>query len=270
VNSSTSADPGFTRDRVLGGRVILWQPARGYRVAIDPIFLAAAIEPGAGSRVLDLGCGVGAIGLCLLARFPGIRVTGLELNPELAVLARRSVFENDNAGQFDIHLGSVAAPPSVITAGGFEVVATNPPYLEPGRATASPNDAKQAANMEDGADLEVWIKTAALALRHKGTLALIHRADRLDHILAVLRVSFGGITIHPLWAKAGTSAKRVIILARKGVSSVTQLQAGTVLHKSDGTFTDAAQAVLNGGSMAGIKIYKAGVTADNRPQILPS
>lgn len=254
VNSSTSADTGLTRDRVLGGRVILWQQARGYRVAIDPVFLAAAIEPGAGARVLDLGCGVGAIGLCLLARFPGIRVTGLELNPELAALARRSVIENDNAGRFDVHLGSVAAPPSVITVGGFEFVATNPPYLEAGRATASPNDAKQAANMEGGADLEVWVKTAALALSHKGTLAFIHRADRLDHILAVLRVSFGGITIHPLWAKAGTPAKRVIIIARKGVSSAIQLQAGTVLHQSDGTFTDAAQAILNGGSMAGNKI----------------
>jgi tRNA1(Val) A37 N6-methylase TrmN6 len=253
VNSSTSDDPDLTRDSVLGGKVILWQQRQGYRVAIDPVFLAAAIEPGAGARVLDLGCGVGAIGLCLLARFPGISVTGLELNPDLAALARRGVTENDNAGRFDIHLGSVAAPPPAITAGGFDIVATNPPYLEAGRATASPNDAKQAANMEAGADLEVWIKTAALALKHKGILALVHRADRLDHILAVLRVSFGGITVHPLWPKAGTPAKRVIILARKGVSSPTQLQVGTVLHQSDGAFTDAAQAILDGGSMAGIK-----------------
>ena len=103
--------------------------------------------------------------------------------------------------------------------------------------------------MESSADLPAWINAAVLALKPKGTLALIHRADRLDHILALLREGFGEIAIHPLWPNATTPAKRVIIQARKGVSSPTRLSAGTVLHQDDGTYTSAAQAILNGGSL---------------------
>jgi tRNA1(Val) A37 N6-methylase TrmN6 len=83
VSSSTSTEPAFTRDALLAGKVALWQPTRGYRVAVDPVLLAAAVEPKAGDRVLDMGCGVAAISLCLLARCPDISVVGLERNVDL-------------------------------------------------------------------------------------------------------------------------------------------------------------------------------------------
>ena len=249
VSNSTSAEPTLTRDSLLAGKVTLWQPARGYRVAIDPVLLAAALEPRAGARILDLGCGVGAIGLCLLARCPDVRLVGLELDPALVDIARRNASDNGVSDRLEIHQGSVTAPPIAIPAGGFDIVVTNPPYLETGRATASPDKTKQTANMEGDLALRAWIKAAAHTLKNKAGLALIHRADRLDDILAPLRGGFGEIIIHPLWPKAGTPAKRVIVQARKGVSSPTRLEAGTVLHQDDGHYTSAAQAILNGGSL---------------------
>ena len=72
----SGADPDFTEDRILGGRVLLRQPAQGYRVAIDPVLLAAAAPARAGDLVLDVGCGVGAAALCLAARVPGVRAVG--------------------------------------------------------------------------------------------------------------------------------------------------------------------------------------------------
>jgi tRNA1(Val) A37 N6-methylase TrmN6 len=249
VSNSTSADPTLTRDSLLGGKIILWQPARGYRVAIDPVLLAAAVEPRAGARVLDLGCGVGAISLCLLARCPGISVIGLELNAALVDIARRNASNNDPCDRLAIHQGSVIAPPPEIPAAGFDLVVTNPPYLEAGRATASPEPAKQSADLETSADLQAWIETAARALKNKGRLAMIHRADRLDHVLALLRGGFGEIIIHPLWPKAGAPAKRVIIHARKGVATPTQLRPGTVLHQENGAYTADAREALAGGRL---------------------
>ncbi|MHC4448298.1 MAG: methyltransferase, partial [Planctomycetota bacterium] len=78
---------GITRDTLLDGRVRLRQPARGYRAAIDPVLLAAAVPTWGGERILDLGCGVGAAALCLLARVPDVEVTGLELQGPVARLA---------------------------------------------------------------------------------------------------------------------------------------------------------------------------------------
>ncbi len=66
-------------DGLLDGRVRLRQPLAGYRAAIDPVFLAAAVPAEPSESLLDLGCGAGAAALCLLARVPGTRVTGLEI-----------------------------------------------------------------------------------------------------------------------------------------------------------------------------------------------
>ena len=250
MNSSTSADPSVTCDTLLAGRVTLVQPAQGYRVAIDPVLLAASVEPKAGHRVLDLGCGAGAIALCLLARCPQVHVTGLEQNPDLVDLARRNASENGMTERFEIHQGSVAAVPSAIAPGSFDWVLTNPPHLEASAATASPNAARRSANMEGEAGLEAWIAAAARSLKPKGRLALIHRADRVDGIIRALAGGFGEVVLHPLWPKAGHPAKRVILHARKGVASPFRIEAGTVLHNGDGGFTDAARAVLDGGSLA--------------------
>src|SRR5580692_7243816 len=81
-------------DALLGGRVHLHQPAQGYRVAIDPVLLAAAVPAAEGDRVLDIGCGVGAASLCLAARVPGCRIVGLELQPALAQLAAENAARN--------------------------------------------------------------------------------------------------------------------------------------------------------------------------------
>ncbi len=87
-------ESALTEDTVMGGRVKLLQPRRGYRIAVDAVLLAAAVDARAGESVLDLGAGVGAVGLCIAARVAGCHVTGIELQPELAALAERNVALN--------------------------------------------------------------------------------------------------------------------------------------------------------------------------------
>ena len=96
----SESDSGVTADRLLGGRVSLRQPAKGYRAAIDPILLAAAVAYG-DRRVLDVGCGVGTAAICLATRITECRVTGLEIQPELAALARDNAAENGLAGRVE-------------------------------------------------------------------------------------------------------------------------------------------------------------------------
>src|SRR3954465_4114456 len=89
-----SMEPAPTENALLGGRIRLLQPPRGYRVAVDAVLLAAAIDAAPGDRVLDLGAGVGAVGLCLAARVPGCAIVGIELQPGLAALAVRNAALN--------------------------------------------------------------------------------------------------------------------------------------------------------------------------------
>jgi len=233
---------------LLGGRVKLRQPVTGYRVAIDPVFLAAAVPALSGDRVLDVGCGVGAAALCVAARIVGCRVTGIERDRELVRLANDNIALSGLASQVSVMAGDLLAPPPRLEPGGFDHVLANPPHLAAGTATPPPDLARAAAHVEGEADLAAWIRFLLAMTRPKGSLTVIHRADRLDALLGQLSGRAGEIVVFPLWPGAGKSAKRVILRARKGIAAPTRLAPGLILHEPDGRYTAAAEAVLREGA----------------------
>ncbi len=232
-----------TEDRLLGGRVVLTQPKQGYRAAIDPVLLAASISTGPGEQVLDAGCGTGAAALCLAARAVKCTLSGVELNPELATLARMNVAANGMEDRITISNGSIAGFAKA-HRGEFAQVMANPPFYETARHTSSPHATKASAHLEVSLDLAGWIRAASTALGRGGRLTLIHRADRLSAILAALEGRFGAVLIFPLWPRAGVEAGRVIVSAIKGRRTLPRVLAGLVLHRADGAYTDQTQAIL--------------------------
>ena len=101
-------DNSFTDDRLLGGRVHIRQPASGYRVAVDPVLLAAAVPAKSGQQILDAGCGTGAALFCLAARVAGLNFTGLERQALLAEYAQAGVALNGLASSARIIAGDLA------------------------------------------------------------------------------------------------------------------------------------------------------------------
>lgn len=230
-----------TTDLLLGRRVAVRQPVNGYRAAIDPVLLAAAVRAKPGDKVLDAGCGTGAAMFCLAARIPGLAMSGLELQHVHAVLAGEGIALNKFSDTF-IFTGDILRPaPDLLNA--FDIVITNPPYGDSG--TPPSNESLAIAHVEGEADLESWIDACLDCLRPKGRLVMIHRADRLSEILAALHASGSGdIRILPIFPKAGAPARRVIIDAGKCRQSPDTLYPGLVLHEADGKYTAAADAVL--------------------------
>lgn len=233
-----------TEDLLLDGRVRLVQPKTGYRAAVDPVLLAAWVPARAGERVVDLGCGAGAVFACLAGRVPGVEVIGVERDPAMADLARRTLAANGIAGR--IETADLTALPATWEAGRIDHVAANPPYLPADRADPSPDAGRAAAGVEAGSDLADWIAVARRCLRHKGTVTLVHRADRLDDILTALARGFGSVVVFPLFPKAGRDAGRVLVRAVRGGRAPLRLASGLVLHAEDGAYTDPADAVLRG------------------------
>ncbi|MCW2237709.1 tRNA1(Val) (adenine(37)-N6)-methyltransferase [Azospirillum canadense] len=231
-------------DTLLDGRVRLIQPESGYRAAIDPVLLAAFTAAVAGDRVLDVGTGTGAAALCLAARVPGAVIVGLEKRAEAAEFARCNVALNA-AGRVTVMDGDLLAPPPDLAPGGFDRVMMNPPYLRAGAASPPPDPWKAAANVEGEAGLADWLRFASAMLKPGGALTLVHRADRLDEILAALHgARFGSLILVPLWPKPGEDARRILLSARKGGRAPARFTAGLVLHDADGSYTAAAQRIL--------------------------
>lgn len=241
-------------DAFLGGRLVLRQPARGYRAGADAVMLAAACPAAAGQRVLELGCGAGVALFCLGARVPGLDLTGLERQQELADLARHNAAATGIPAR--IVTGDLAAMPADLRAETFDHVIANPPFFAAG--TRAPDASRAGARHEDTA-LETWIDAGLRRLAPGGRIALVHRAEALDRILAALAGRAGDVSVLPVAARRGHDAGRVIVLARKGARGPLRLRAPFVLHEipaheCDGEdLTPAAQAVLRHGAAIDIK-----------------
>ena len=256
-------EPDVTEDSVLGGRVTLYQPRRGYRAAIDPVLLAASVPAKADQRVLDVGAGVGTASLCLARRIAGVRVAGIERERALVRLAVRNAAANEFADRVDFMAGDLSRPPVRLAPGTFDHVMVNPPFFDAARINPSPDPFKARATVEAGAGpgiagaaatLDDWIRFCLLMVRPKGTVSVIHLAERLDAVLGCLAGRVGGIVVFPFWPggteEDGVSAKpakRVIVRARKGAQGPLCLARGLVLHGPDGAYTQQAEAVLRDG-----------------------
>jgi tRNA1(Val) A37 N6-methylase TrmN6 len=231
--------PANSDDRLLGGRLRLTQPKHGYRVAIDPILLAAAIDATAGQRILDAGCGTGAAALCLATRALECTITGVERDAELAALARANVTANAMDSRIAVVERALEA-----YSGTFDQVMTNPPFYEADTHTRSPQATKAGAHGETALDLAGWVKATARLLKPGGRLTLIHRADRLGDILQAVEGRFGAAAIFPFWPRDGVPAKRILVSAIKGRRTLPRLLPGLILHQADGAYMAAAEAIL--------------------------
>lgn len=227
---------------VLNRRVRLYQPVGGFRTSMDSVLLAAACPARPYDRVLDLGCGVGGAGLCVMARVPDIHVTGVEIQADHAALARENAALNGVQDRAEFIAADIR---HFKTHDRFDQVICNPPYLEVGTHTPSPDAARAIANghVEEG-DIKDWVDAAFENLASGGVMTMIHRADQTDKIIRAMGKRFGAVEIIPLWPHAGEAAKRVIIRAVKDRRSPARIHAGIVLHTTDGAYTDSANSVL--------------------------
>lgn len=239
-------DSATTHGTLLAGRLAFEQPATGYRAAIDPVLLAAAVRPARGAAI-ELGAGSGAASLCLAWRCPALSIVALELAASPAALARRNIAANGLDARVEVVEADVERMPPGL-AGRFDAVFMNPPYAPAGSSSPSPRAAKRRAHVEGAGGLGSWIAAARRVLRARGRLAMIHRAERLPEILALLAPGFGDMEVVPLWPKPGEPARRVVVRARLGARGGAILSPGLVLHHPGGAYTEAAQAVLRDGA----------------------
>ena len=242
------ADSNLTDDAFLGGKLQLWQPIHGYRAATDPVLLAASVDAKGGHSVLDLGCGAGTASLCLGARVAGLALSGLELQPDYADLARRNAARNDIA--LEVVVGDLGDLPVVLKR-GFDHVMANPPYYASG-GTASPNTGRDLALRVD-TPIANWVECGARRLSPGGWLTMIFAAECLPDALAACADRLGSVAVLPLSARVGQPGLRVILQARKGGRRAFRLLAPFVLHdggahdRDRDSYTPDAKAILRDG-----------------------
>ncbi|MET4116575.1 tRNA1(Val) A37 N6-methylase TrmN6 [Bradyrhizobium sp. JR4.1] len=224
----------LTEDAFLGGQLRLKQKRSGHRAGHDAILLAAATEARAGDRVVDFGAGIGAAGLALARRVAGIRLGLVEIDPELAELARVNAAANAIAAEtivLDVTADAQAFAASGLAPDSVDVVLMNPPFNDPARHRGSADQARQIAHVATDETLNAWVHAARRILRSNGALTLIWRADGIAEVLAALSRGFGSLVILPVHGEAGRPAIRVLVRAVKGGRAPARLLPGLMLNE---------------------------------------
>ncbi len=237
-------------DAVLGGRLNLRQPLKGHRVGHDAILLAGASGGRCGEHAVDLGAGVGAAGLALAVRVAGLKVTLVEIDRDLVLLAAENARANglaDRAAALACDAEDVDALVAAgLSAQSADRVLMNPPFHDAHRHNVSPDAGRRRAYTGAPGLLQRWIAAADFLLKPAGVLTLIWRADGLDDVLAALVPRFGDVVVLPLTPREGADPIRVLLRAVKGGAAAPAMRAALALNDAQGKPSAAAEAVLRG------------------------
>ena len=251
MNIEPDHTAAITDDRRLDGRVRLLQPKHGYRAGMDAALLAAACDLAPGERALEAGCGAGAVLLQAAARRPEGRFVGVERDPEALRLGEQNVGLNGMEDRVWGRAGDVGrgfAAHGFLEPGErpFDLAFANPPFFDDPNALRAPAPEKRQAWIAD-AGLDAWTRFLLKAVREGGRVILIHRADRLLDLLALLSGQAGSFQVRPVHPFADEPAKRVLVRAVKGGKAPLKLLPPLVLHDRSGAkHTPEAEAVFRG------------------------
>ena len=244
-----AAADGLTEDAWLGGRLTLLQPKRGHRVGTDAALLVAAAGGVGQGRIVDVGAGIGAVGLALATLSPLVSVDLVEIDAETARLAESNAAGNGLQARARVLRLDALVPKERREAGlaqSANCVVTNPPFFDAGMVRVSPDEGKARAHILAEAGLAHWIEASIAMLALRGRFVMIHRPDAVGAVLAAIKGRLGALALLPVYPTLGVSAHRVLVSGVKGSKAPLRLAPGLILHAADGRLTAEADAIHRG------------------------
>jgi tRNA1(Val) A37 N6-methylase TrmN6 len=234
-----------THDTFFNGHLRIAQPGSGYRYSIDAILLAAIPRLKPGQSLLDLGAGCGIIPLILAFRNIGVRITGVEVQPELAQLAASNVLNNGLQDRVRIiHEDLRRLSPSMVD-GPVDWIVSNPPYHRPISGRVNPDTQRALARHEIKVNLHQLIGTAKRLIKTGGRFAIIYPSDRTVELFSEMR----GAGLEPKWlrcvhSQAGDGAKLVLVQAVMGGKPGLKIDSPLIVYGSDGGYSVAVRNMM--------------------------
>ena len=235
---TTNLKPGERLDDLqIGGYEIIQDPGR-FCFGMDAVLLSAFAKVKTGEFVLDLGTGTGILPILLAAKTNGKHFTGLEIQPDSADMARRSVIHNKMEERVAIVEGDIKEASSIFGADSMDVITTNPPYMIGGHGLANPESAKAIARHEVLCTLDDILRESAKILKPKGRFYMVHRPFRLAEILnGMSRVGIEPKSmrlVHPYIEK---EPNMVLVEGIRGAKPRMTIEPPLIVYEKDGTYT---------------------------------
>lgn len=235
-------------DELWRGGPRIKQDEGSFKLSTDSVLLGDFAGLKQKSRCLDLGCGAGVLCVILAAKHTDAKIAGMEIQPEFAGLACENVIENGFDDRVDILTADIREHRSLVTAGSFDYVVSNPPYFAQNSGFSAPEAQRAASREERFCTVTDICAAAKWALRWGGGFAVVHRPERLAELICAM----SGAQIEPkrlrlVHHSALRAPSLVLVEGRRGAAPGLVIEPPLVLTEPDGSDSDEAQ-----------KIYKMG------------
>ncbi len=215
------------------------QKTDGFCFGMDAVLLSGFAHVKRGEKVLDMGTGTGIIPLLLSAKTQGEHFTALEIQNEIAKMAARSVAMNHLEDKIEIVNGDIKEASRIFGGASFDVVTTNPPYMNDAHGLKNPTEVKAISRHEVLCTLEDVVREGAKVLKSGGRMYMVHRPHRLIEIITAMKQykmePKRMCMVHPFKDK---EANMVLIEAVKGGGSWLKMEAPIIVYKEPGVYTD--------------------------------
>lgn len=219
------------------GYHIIQSPGR-FCFGMDAVLLSGFATVRSGARVIDLGTGTGIIPILLEAKTEASHLTGLEVQPESADMAMRSVALNHLEDKIDIVTGDIKEADRLFEAASFDVVTSNPPYMIGQHGLTNPEDAKAIARHEILCTLEDVVSQAARLLVPGGSFFMVHRPFRLAEIITTLtKYKLEPKRMQLVYPYVDKEPNMVLIQAVRGGKPRMTVEKPLIVYQSPGVYT---------------------------------
>ena len=242
--------PGEYVDRLgYGGLQIIQNPEK-FKFTIDAFLLTGFINPGPKDRLMDLGTGSGVLSLLIGGSKQVDSIWGLEIQPELAEMARRSVILNGLEAKVRILTGDLRDLPTELKLNSFDYVISNPPYYPTGKGVIPKNQALAMAKFEISCKLEDVLIAAKRLVKGNGKFALIYPTERFTELVVALerhnlvpkRICF----IHP---QPGVRSNLFLLEARPGAGREVEILSPVIVSDQNGEYSEQMNRIFYGGKI---------------------
>jgi len=220
------------------------QKKDSFRFGMDAVLLAGFSRARPGETIVDLGTGTGILAILLAAKTRAERIVGIEIQPGIADMARRSVEGNGLSGRVSIEVMDIREAARHLPAGEIDVVVTNPPYTKWGGGLINPEQSRAISRHEILCTLEDVVKAASSLLRHHGEFYMVHKPDRLCDIMVEMRKNqLEPKELRMVCPRMGDPPSLILIRGMRGGNPGMKLLQPLYIYDSDGNYTKEARSI---------------------------
>ena len=210
-------------DKLWGGFSLI-QDDRFFKLGQDTMLLSDFACPPARSKIMDLGCGNGALSVLLCARHPHITVTGLEIQPEVAALAQENIRHNQLEQRMQVQCGDMKQCKALFPTGSFDYVVCNPPYFAQNSGFSAQNINKSTARQDSCGTAADAVQAAAYLVKFGGRVAFVYRPERVCELISQMKArQLEPKRMRFVHQQATAAPSAVLIEARRGSAPGVQI-----------------------------------------------